>query len=66
MEIRCVVGRPGVWEVVSRRGCCVFIWEDTSGVGTLHIEPHHCEACVAALHWYAFDRGYQVSETRRR
>ncbi len=66
MEIRCVVGKPDGWEVVSPRGCCIFDWERTAHGGVLYVEDHHCRRCAHDLLYYAVGRGYVIQERRGR
>jgi hypothetical protein len=62
MEIRCVAGRLGAWEIISSHRCCVFSWESIDGVGVIFIEAGHCARCLSELQWYAVERGYLIRE----
>lgn len=64
MEIRCVVGAPDGWEVVSDRRCCIFAWKRRPpNGGELFVEPHHCRACVADLRWYRYYQEIERGES---
>jgi hypothetical protein len=67
VEIRCVVGKPDGWEVVSSRRCCVFEWERSGEGGIIFVDPaRHCDACRREVFYYAFERRYRIVERTNR